>query len=294
MNWSRSIMRVLLHPVARPALSRAVGRGARLRLPAPLLRLGLRAYVRGFGIDLADVERPLDDFSSFDDFFTRRLRPSARPIAAGDGVLVSPVDGKLLEFGPIVDRQVLQIKGWPYTVDELLGDPEWASSFDGGTFFTLYLSPRDYHRIHYPIAGEVLGYRYVPGALFPVNRLGLNNVPGLFARNERLTTFLRTPLGRVAVVKVGASTVGRITVSYAHVETNRSASPDGHALFYARPKPVEKGGDLGSFHLGSTVVLLVERPRLNVEPSLATGQAIRVGTALGRSPSDKASPSHRR
>lgn len=270
-----------LQAASHPRVSRFVGQCADLELPPAVMRAVIRSYVRAWNVDLTEIAEPLESFRTFDAFFTRRLRPGARTVTPGPTTLVSPVDGRLVAHGTIERGELLQVKGVTYTVEALLDDPDAARRFHGGTYFTLYLSPRDYHRIHCPIDGEVLGYRYVPGRLFPVNRIGLEHVQGLFWRNERITTYLRTAIGQVAVVKVGATSVGRITVSYADVRTNDGVA-EPQAIYYARPKAINKGSELGVFHLGSTVVLLVEPPAVGLDPTLAEGRAMRMGEVLAR------------
>lgn len=259
MKLRETILDSFLRATSNPALSRFVGRMSDAQLPRPVLLQLLRLYVKAFRVDLEDAARPLEDFTSFDDFFTRRLRPGARTIAPGAETLVSPVDGALANAGDVQEGRILQVKGIDYSVAELLDDEVAARRFIGGSFLTFYLSPRDYHRIHAPVDGEILGYRYVPGRLYPVNSLGTRHVPALFAQNERLTTYLRTPHGQMAVVKVGATSVGRISVVYDEVRTN-SGLEQAQALHYARPIQTRKGEELGVFHLGSTVVLLTENP----------------------------------
>jgi phosphatidylserine decarboxylase len=258
-----------------------VGRLSDLRLPPPILLRLLKAYVAAFRVDLDDVAQPLESFRTFDEFFTRELRAGTRPIAPGARCLASPVDGKVMNCGVIRDGLLLQVKGVTYAVSDLLDDADAARRFDGGTWLTLYLSPRDYHRVHAPVDGDILGYRYTPGRLYPVNAIGTKWVQGLLRRNERLTTWLRTPLGQMALVMVGATSVGRISVTYADIRTN---VPGGtpQALYYARPKPLSKGAELGTFHLGSTVVLLVEPPALELETALVPEQPVRLGQALAR------------
>ena len=281
MGIGDHLLRLFLDAVSRPQVSRVVGRLSDLRLPRPLRMALFRTWIRAFRVDMRDTAEPLERFANLDALFTRRLEPGARPCARGARRLVSPVDGRLLTFGLVEGNALLQVKGVRYTIEELLADPEAARRYRGGTYFTLYLSPPDYHRVHAPADGEILGYRYVPGRLYPVNRLGIDNVPGLFSRNERLTTFLRTPLGHVAVVKVGATSVGRITVNYADITTNAPGA-SAQAVYYARPRAVSKGAELGTFHLGSTVVLLVEAPPLKLNPALRSRARVRVGQELGR------------
>ena len=274
-----ALVDILLEATSEPALSRFVGRCADLQLPRPVLRMLVAAYARALDVDLGEAVVPPGGFRNFDDFFTRQLRPGLRPLAPGQRRLVSPVDGTLARYGAIEDGQLLQVKGKTYDLAALLDDAELARRFDGGTYFTLYLSPRDYHRIHAPADGHILGYHYIPGRLFPVNRLGVERVPGLFPRNERLVTLMKTPLGQMAVVKVGATSVGRISVSYADLRTNEGGNAR-HAVLFARPKEIAKGADLGAFHLGSTVVLLVQPPGLRLDESLWDGRAVRVGEPL--------------
>ncbi len=269
----------LLQIISHSGLSRLVGRSADLKLPRPLLRVLLQTYVTALGIDLEETARPLSSFESFDDFFTRALRPGARPIAPGERVATSPVDSRVMNTGVAHDGQLFQVKGSRYSAADLLGDAAEARKFNGGSYITLYLSPADYHRIHAPLDGEIHGFRYVPGRLYPVNELGMKRVPRLFTHNERLTTYLKTALGLVAVVKVGATSVGRITVSYTDTTTNQPGG-EPHALFYARPKRIAKGDELGRFHLGSTVVLLFEPPALAFGSHVRPDRLLRVGQRL--------------
>lgn len=281
MDIRESLIGLFLEAVSRPRVSRIVGHASDVQLPQPILRSIIRAYAGAFGIDLSEAVEPTEGYRNFDEFFTRRLRPGVRSVVPGARRLVSPVDGRLLNHGVVENGRLLQVKGMTYSVDELLDDAEAARRFYGGNYFTLYLSPRDYHRVHAPLDGEIVGYRYTPGRLYPVNKLGCENVPGLFRRNERLTTFLRTALGHMALVMVGATSVGRISVTYADVRTN---GPDGtaHSLYYAHPKAIGKGAEIGTFHLGSTVVLLVEPPVLALEKTLQAGNPVTMGEPLAR------------
>jgi phosphatidylserine decarboxylase len=235
------------------------------------------------GADLSLLDRPIEEFERFDDFFTRPLAPGARPIDASEDAVVSPVDAVVSEVGLAEGGRLIQAKGLDYTVRGLLADAVEARAFDGGAYVTLYLAPRDYHRVHAPVAGRVTGYRHIPGAFFPVNALSVRNVAGLFSINERLVTYLDSEVGRVAEVMVAATGVGHITLSYDRgVTTHRRGSPGRHGWVqrYAQPRPLERGGELGRFHLGSTVILLFERGR--VELDLERGQTVRLGERIGR------------
>jgi phosphatidylserine decarboxylase len=286
LDWSRVRERVaidLLRWTPKGTFSRGVGWLAKRRVPRKLRRAVYGGFARYAGADLTALDRPIDAFERFDDFFTRPLRAGLRPIAGGDGGVVSPVDGRISELGVAEGGRMIQCKGLDYTVKGLLADPLEARAFEGGAYVTLYLAPHNYHRIHSPAAGRVAGYRHIPGAFFPVNPLSVRNVAGLFSINERLVTYLETDVGRVAVVKVAATGVGHITVSYdAGVSTHQrgSAGRHGWAQRYAQPRPIGAGDELGMFHLGSTVILLFEAGRVRLDG--AAGDAVVVGQRIGQ------------
>jgi phosphatidylserine decarboxylase len=270
-----------LRLLPKNALSRAVGAATRWRLPAGLGAGVMGAFARRYGIDLGECAE-LSTFRTFGDFFARPLRPGLRPIAPGETVVVSPVDAVISEIGVAVDGTLVQAKGIDYTAAALVGDPGLGRRFDGGAYATLYLSPRDYHRIHFPLGGRVVGWRYVPGKLWPVNAASVRTVPGLFTVNERLVTLLDSPLGLVAVVAVGATVVGRVRASYdPEVPVTNLSGAASQGRTYPDPIPVEKGQELGAFEMGSTVILLFEPGRAALSPSLAPGLPVRVGQALG-------------
>ena len=230
----------LLRLLPKNTFSRAVGAACRVRAPRPMMRAAIRKFCAAYGVDVTESERPVEDYESFTEFFTRRLKPGARPIAPGDGA-VSPVDGTVGEWGEIVDARLYQAKGKHYTLAELIGGPaaeEDARQFTGGSFCTIYLAPYNYHRIHTPLGGEITGYVNVPGQLWPVNAIGVRNVEKLFCVNERLTTFVRTPRGPCAVVAVGATNVGRIRAVYDDIVTNARRTRKGGRKIYEQPIPV--------------------------------------------------------
>jgi phosphatidylserine decarboxylase len=250
------------------------------RWPRGLLAAFIRQYIRTFGIDMAQFAVPPEGFATFNAFFTRAVLPGARPLAPEADALLSPVDGRVIEAGQIERGRLVQAKGISYGLSDLLaGDAEWAR-YDGGSFATLYLHPRDYHRIHTPCAGAVTRFRYVPGDLWTVSPTGVSQVPGLFARNERWITFLRTAFGEVAVVKVGATIVGRIRVVYhSGVSHAWNAEPLAEAL--VAPMPLAAGAELGRFELGSTVILLTRPGEAELLP-LQAGDAVKMGERIGR------------
>ena len=269
----------LLKMLPKASLSRAVGIATRLPAPARLHQVATQAFSRAYGVDLGEAERPLQDYPTFGAFFTRRLKDGARPLALGDDTVLSPVDGAVSEVGVATGGRLVQAKGLDYTLAALLADSEKAERFIGGAFATLYLSPRDYHRVHSPLSGRITGYAYVPGSFWPVNPASVRNVPHLFASNERLVTFLDTELGHIALVMVGATCVGRIRASYDDVVTHQGRA--GSRVSYAAPQPIARGGELGMFEMGSTVILVFEPGKVSLDPSLAAGARVRVGQAIG-------------
>jgi phosphatidylserine decarboxylase len=267
--------------VPKHALSRLVGGLARARAPRLARVAAMRAFAARYGVDLSECGA-LDSFETFSEFFARPLRPGLRPIAPGDEVIASPVDGCVSQAGRSEGGRLLQAKGIEYRLEALLGDDAVAARLRGGPFATLYLSPRDYHRIHFPLGGAVTGCRYLPGALWPVNGPAVRNIPGLFSANERLATLLETPLGACAVVAVGAAVVGRIRAYYdPSVPLSNTPRARPPARDYRVPIPVAKGQELGAFEMGSTVIVLLEPGRAALSPTLKEGVRVRVGQAIG-------------
>ncbi len=256
-------------------ISRLVRRAA--DLPVALV---IREFAKAYGVNLEEAEKPIGEYRSLLDFFTRRLKPGVRPIDARPDVLVCPVDGVLDALGRIDGDRLVQAKGREYSVAALLADSERARRFEGGTFFTLYLSPKDYHRVHSPADAVVTGYTYVPGALFPVNPNAVANVDSLFAKNERLITHLSSErFGLMDYVMVGATCVGHIKVAYDRAVATNVGAKQLERQSYQPAIPIARGGELGVFELGSTVVLLVEPA---VEPILEPGAVVKMGQALAQ------------
>jgi len=220
-----------------------------------------RAYVRVYGVDMTDVAPHHGAYPTIDAFFTRPLRPGARPISHAR--VVAPADGRLVALGRIEPGARFRVKAQDYTADDLIGEP--ADFYVGGSYAVVYLAPRDYHRVHAPVDGAIRDVRGIPGDVYPVNTLGERHVPRLLVRNARVIVFIENQeFGRVAVVLVGAFSVGRITVPMlpGHV-----VSKGDH--FIEPQRPVLRGDEVGTFHLGSTVVVLVGADaRLAREPGL--------------------------
>jgi phosphatidylserine decarboxylase len=273
---------LLLRLLPKNLISRLAGVLADLRLPAPLLRSFIRFYSQRYRVDLTEMRKPIEEMKSFNDFFTRELKPDARVIDADPLSVISPVDGQVAEYGPVTGGMLIQTKGVHYSLVDLLGENA-AERYAEGFFITLYLSPADYHRIHAPISGQVKRFSYFSGNLWPVNALGVKHVGGLFALNERIVTPLEGTQGVVTVVKVGATVVGRITLDYNELRTNKGRRT--HIDLPVVPtRHYHKGDEIGQFQLGSTVILLFEKGRF-IPRRLQTGQPIRLGEGLGDLPS---------
>jgi phosphatidylserine decarboxylase len=252
-----------------------MGMGARLRLPRFAHRALLRWFVAKYQVDLSESEGEIGDFDSLGDFFIRRLKPGMRPIDEAPDILVSPVDGKAHTFGRIDQGMFLQADGRPASVAELVGETE-AERFEGGDYAVLYLAPPDYHRVHAPVAGTIARLDYRAGTLWPVFAAATRKVDELFGRNERLVMHMDTEAGRIAYVMVGAFGVGRIGNVFDAQITNTGRRVDSQDL---DPAPsVERGGEMGRFELGSTVILLTEPGRIDWEMEL--GQVVRVGRRI--------------
>jgi len=263
-----------------------MGRLADLTGPSFVVQNGIRTFIRVFDVDMSEAVVPPGGFDSFDNFFTRALKPGSRLVDQSAGVVVSPADGRLDDIGVIEQGSRFLVKGQEYDVAELLGAPEEAALFRGGTFFIVYLAPRDYHRVHAPVEGRVKRARHVDGTLYPVNSLGVRYVPKLFAKNERVVTVQSSPLGTAATVMVGAIGVGRISVSYdARITTNRG--PKAGTLDYQERGPtLARGGEIGRFHLGSTAIVLLG-PEHRFKFEVEAGTYVRMGQPVLRACADE-------
>jgi phosphatidylserine decarboxylase len=258
-------------------LSRLTGALAAVRLPRPLSTWSVALFARCCGIDAALASKPIAEYGSIAEFFTRDLKSGVRSVGEG---IVSPVDGTLRSFGEIDAGKIEQVKGWDYSLTELLGDDRLAQLFDRGTYFNLYLSPKDYHHVHFPVDGSVVARMYIPGRLWPVNDWALARIEQLFCKNERLITVMESSAGVVAVVMVGAYNVGRMSLSFDSIATNASAAaPDTKS--FNPPVAARRGERLGTFHLGSTVILLFERGKMSPLDSLQAPRPVRMGEAIG-------------
>jgi len=272
----------ILRVLPRARIGRAVGRLADHRWSQPLGRAVVGIYSRVYDVRLDECAEH-GGWPSFDAFFTRRLRPGARAVDPDPRTVASPADGRIESMGRVDEGGRFLVKGRPYAVEELVGDPREAERFLGGAGCVVYLSPRDYHRVHAPVGGVIRRIRSMPGDYYPVNAIGMRHVANLFCRNRRVSIEIDADggLGRVTVVMVVAMIVGRITA----VGIDAHDVPLGDHVFDAPPR-IAKGDEIGVFHLGSTAVVLAER-RAAGRWLLGEGP-VRYGQPLLRAPVDGA------
>ncbi len=253
----------------------------------PLKNLLIQNFARIYRIDMTLAAEPdLTVYPHFNAFFTRALRPDVRPLAPEPAAIVSPVDGTISQIGTITAGRIVQAKGQDYAVHELLGiTPAAAQAFVGGQFVTIYLSPRDYHRIHMPLTGTLTAQTYVPGRLFSVNHSTAQLVPRLFARNERVACHFATAAEEMALVLVGAMIVGGIETVWAGAITpphrGRKSERRDFPTAGAGTLALERGAEMGRFNLGSTVILLFPPARMTWDAALRVGQPVQLGQRLG-------------
>ncbi|CAN7272772.1 archaetidylserine decarboxylase [Acidovorax delafieldii] len=269
------------YALPKRALTTLAGKFASARLGG-LTTSVIRWFVGRYNVNMAEAANPdIASYTSFNDFFTRALKSGARPLAQAD--LICPVDGAISQFGPISKDQVFQAKGHTYSTTALVGgDAAAAARFDNGHFATLYLSPRDYHRIHMPCAGELTRMVHVPGDLFSVNPTTARGVPGLFARNERVVCFFESAQGPFVLVLVGATIVGSMATVW-HGQVNPPRTGTLRQWDYAKGQvSLQQGEEMGRFLLGSTVVMLFPQGPLQFNPQWSPTRPIQLGEAMAQ------------
>ena len=267
------------HVLPQHGLSRLVLRATRVRTTWFKNWL-IRGFMKLYVIDMAEAAQP-DPFgyASFNEFFTRALKPNVRALASGPREIACPVDGVISEAGEIDDDRLLQAKGRDYTLKDLLASCAWAKDFAGGSFATIYLAPFNYHRVHMPLRGQLRETVYVPGRLFSVNAATASLVPRLFARNERVLTWFDSSFGEFALILVGALNVGSIATVWAG-----DITPAARRVASTMPPQsvvLDKGEELGRFNMGSTVILLFQKDRARWNAELRAGATVRLGQSLG-------------
>ncbi len=277
MSDRLSVLPQYLFP--KQALTTFAGMIANARA-GPLTTALIRWFVRHYGVNMEEAGHPdIKSYATFNAFFTRALRPGARPLAQAD--YICPVDGAISQFGAIDDDRIVQAKSHDYSVVALVGgDGDLAAQFQHGSFATLYLSPKDYHRVHMPCDGRLKRMIFVPGALFSVNPATTRGVPGLFARNERIVCVFDSDLGPLVMVLVGATIVGSIATVWHGIVNPPGAREVREWHYRSEDRLFRKGDEMGRFSLGSTVVALFPKERLEFNPQWAPTREVRLGEMM--------------
>ncbi|MBR9871572.1 MAG: phosphatidylserine decarboxylase [Gammaproteobacteria bacterium] len=266
-------------------LSRLAGRLADYDRTPALKNRVISWFIDRYGVNMSEAaESDPTAYDSFNAFFTRALKPGARTVDQAPDVFVSPVDGAISQLGQVTaDDRVFQAKGQSFSLTELLGgDEQRAEAFREGEFATIYLSPKDYHRIHMPVAGTLKEMVYVPGKLFSVNPVTAENVPNLFARNERVACIFDTEAGPMALVLVGAMIVGSVETTWAGVVAPKPSKVTEWQYSGDQAVRFEKGDEMGRFRLGSTVVLVMPKGAVNWNADQIASKSVQMGEAFGR------------
>lgn len=243
----------------------------------------IAAVIRHYQVDMREAAEPDPaQYDSFNAFFTRALKAGSRPLSGDEQTLISPVDGAISQLGNITGDQLFQAKGHYYSLAQLLGDDNMGKAFENGQFATIYLAPRDYHRIHMPLTGTLKQTRYLPGKLFSVNPRTARSVPGLFARNERLVCLFETQYGPMAVILVGAIFVGSMQTVWSGQVTPPYRSESQSKLYDDNAVKLARGDELGRFNMGSTVIVLMPPSAPELQASWQSGDKVRLGQALSQ------------
>lgn len=283
LSAKQKFLKFLFYVLPHHAVSRIVYFITRLRGPQVKPIIGW--FVKRYGVEMSDaVEPEIGYYQTFNEFFTRPLKQDIRPLAVGDNTLACPCDGKISQAGPIESGSIFQAKGHSYSVLELLGgDNAMATEFADGRFATIYLAPHDYHRIHMPVNAVLQRMIHVPGRLFSVADWTVQEIPRLFARNERLACFFETASGPMAMVLVGAINVSAIeTVWSGPVVPPRARSISEYDYSHTR-KQIDKGSEMGRFNMGSTVILLTT-DKVEWQPHIKAGHPVNMGQLIGHFP----------
>jgi phosphatidylserine decarboxylase len=283
LRLSDRLFALLQYLLPKQLLSKFIYRLMRIRQPWMRRQL-IGMFLKGYDVNMSEAVQP-DAFAypTFNDFFTRALRPDARPVASEIDAVVSPVDGTVSQCGPIEADSIIQAKGRAYSLTQMMGGRERAQRYLGGSFVCIYLAPYNYHRIHMALTGTLRETIYIPGALFSVNAATARAVRGLFARNERVVCdFDNPPAGGMAIALVGALFVGSIETVYAG-EINPPATRGGTVSIISRGvgQTLEKAAELGRFNMGSTIVLVFEPGKVQWDPKLKPLARVRMGERIG-------------
>ena len=242
----------------------------------------IRQFAKFYKIDISEMQGKIDDYKTFNEFFSRPLKKNARKIVADDNVLVFPADGKISQCGNLQKNFMLQAKGHYFTTEALLADDKEAKIFADGVFMTIYLSPSDYHRVHIPYGAKLLKMTYVPGELFSVNPLYTANIPELFSRNERVICWFDTQIGKMAVVLVGAAIVRSIATVWEGVVAPNKSHKITTYDYSQKNIYFDKGDELGKFLMGSTVICLFEKGKVSFDKSIKCETHVNMGQEMAK------------
>ena len=243
--------------------------------------LCIRVFCRLYPIRMDEALKPdIGDFASFNEFFTRELRPGIRSLGGPAARILCPADGTVSQAGQIDGQRVLQAKDRSYSLAALLGDAELATIIRGGSFATIYLAPFNYHRVHMPIDGKLLSMRYLPGTLFSVNSATVNGVDSLFARNERIVCEFATDVGRMVQILVGAFNVGSMATVWAGDVTPRQERNIDYRRYDDEQVRLARGDEMGRFNMGSTVIVMFGQGAVGLDPAIESGRTVELGQTL--------------
>lgn len=285
LGRARLVDRLLVlpqHAIPQHLLSRVVHKATRCKLRWWKNTL-ITWFTRFYGVDMSIAKEPgRDSYPDFNSFFTRELRAEVRTLTREAGSVIAPVDGWVSEIGDVQNDSIMQAKGRRFTLSRLLGsDPELAEQFRGGSFTTLYLSPREYHRVHMPVGGQLLEMVYIPGRLFAVNPRSVRVVNSLFARNERIVSVFDTDAGLMALIMVGAIFVGSMDTVWHGPVTPARPRARRRWVYEGDTVHLDKGAEVGRFNMGSTVILLFKHGAVRWSDTLAPGERIQMGQSIG-------------
>lgn len=266
----------LLRVIPKNHLSAFVGNLVHTRLPESLAKASVQWFANRYSINMQEAEHPISYYRTIGELFTRNLKSGVRPIQNG---VVHPVDGRITAWGEIKAGTLIQAKGRSYQLHEFLDSPEQANKFEGGVYFTYYLCPTDYHHVHSPVGGEVVETRAIPGQLWPVNDWSVSHIEDLFSRNERIVSYIRTDSATIGLVMVGATNVGKMTVTYDKDIVTNSCNKK-LSRTYDPGRKIKKGEKIGTFHMGSTVVMLYPPDYLSLAKEDPSGP-VKLGETLG-------------
>ncbi len=275
-----SINSIIQHLLPKHLLSRLMAKLTNCNIPW-LKNYLITTFIKKYSVNMEEAEQPTSEhYKTFNAFFIRHLKPGVRPL--GNASITSPADGSICEFGTVENGQLLQAKGHPYTLDTLLGnDKNLVENFNGGGYLTIYLSPKDYHRVHMPYTGSLKQMIYVPGELYSVNTETTQSIPNIFAKNERVIALFDSDIGSFAVILVGACLVAGIhTQWHGQVAPGKNKTPQ--IWNYSDDKiALAKGDEMGHFQFGSTAIILFPKDTVQWAEHLAIGSDIRLGQGIG-------------